>query len=136
MDVNDQFQDFYFKLEGCVERHTPLRKLTPKEIKLKQKPWITSELVKMIKIKNKLFNRKKRQQDNVNIKLLYNLFRNRVNRELIKSKKSYYTKYFEDNNKNIKKTWEGIKSIINIKNPKGTSIDQLKVEDKIIDNPI
>ena len=135
-DVNEQFQDFYFKLQGCVERHAPLKKLTPKETKLKQKPWITSELIKMIKIKNKLFNRKKRQPDNVNIKLLYNVFRNRVNRELIKSKKSYYTKYFEDNNNNSKKIWEGIKSIINTKNPKGTSIDQLKVENKIIDNPI
>ena len=31
-DVNDKFNDFYFKLEGCVERHAPLKKLTPKEI--------------------------------------------------------------------------------------------------------
>ena len=28
-DVNDKFNDFYFKLEGCVERHAPLKKLTP-----------------------------------------------------------------------------------------------------------
>ena len=83
-DVNEQFSDFYFKLEGCVERHAPLKKLTLKEIKLKQKPWITSDLCKMIKIKNKLFNRKKRQPDNENVKLLYNIFRNRVNRDLIK----------------------------------------------------
>ena len=62
----------------------------------------------MIKIKNKLFNRKKRQPKNEDIKILYNLFRNRVNRELIKSKKNYYAKYFEDNNKNCKKIWEGI----------------------------
>ena len=58
-DVDEQFQDFYFKLEGCVDRHAPLKKLTPKEIKLNQKPWIHKELNKMIKIKNKLFNRKK-----------------------------------------------------------------------------
>ena len=89
----------------------------------------------MIKIKNKLFNRKKRQPKNEDIKRLYNLFRNRVNRELIKSKKNYYAKYFEDNNKNCKKIWEGIKSIINLKNPKGTSISQLKVNEKTISNP-
>ena len=134
-DVNDQFKDFFFKLDGCVERHAPLKKLTPKEIKLKQKPWITTELMKMIKIKNKLFNRKKRQPDNVNVKLLYNIFRNRVNRELKKSKKNHYIKYLEDNNNNSKKIWDGIKSIINIKNPKGTSIDQLKANNKLIDNP-
>ena len=123
-DVDEQFQDFYFKLEGCVNRHAPLKKLTPKEIKLNQKPWIHKELNKMITIKNKLFNRKKRQPNNEDIKRLYNLFRNRVNRELIKSKKNYYAKYFEDNNSNSKKVWEGIRSIINIKNPENTSISQ------------
>ena len=88
----------------------------------------------MIKIKNKLFNRKKRQPNNDNIKRLYNIFRNRVNRELIKSKKNYYTKFLEDNNNNSRKIWEGIKSIINIKNSKGTSISQLKINEKLIDN--
>ena len=47
-DLNDLFKDFYFKLEGCAERHAPLRKLNPKEISLRQKPWITSELKKMV----------------------------------------------------------------------------------------
>ena len=42
-DVNEQFQDFYFKLEGCVNRHAPIKKLTPKEIKLKQKQTIYSQ---------------------------------------------------------------------------------------------
>ena len=34
----------------------------------------------MIKIKNKLFARKKRQPTNENLRGLYNIFRNRVNR--------------------------------------------------------
>ena len=55
------------------------------EIKLKVKPWINPELSKMIKIKNKLFERKKRQPTNENVKLLYNILRNRINRELKKS---------------------------------------------------
>ena len=53
-------KDFYLRLKGCVERHAPLKKLTSKEIKLKHKAWITSDINKMIKIKNKLFQRKKK----------------------------------------------------------------------------
>jgi len=49
-NINDQFCDFYNKLEGCVDRHAPIKKLTPKEVKLAQKPWISNELNKMIKI--------------------------------------------------------------------------------------
>ena len=33
-DINEQFGDFYFKLSGCVERHAPIKQLTPKEIKI------------------------------------------------------------------------------------------------------
>ena len=133
VDVNDQFKDFYLRLEGCVERHAPLKKLTPKEVKFKYKPWITADVNKMIKLKNKLFQRKKRQANNLEVRRLYNLFRNRVNRELKKAKKNYYTKYFEENNNNIKKTWEGIRSIINIKSTKST-ISQIKVNNKVIKN--
>ena len=135
-NIHDQFNDFFFKLEGCVNRHAPYKKLTSKEIRTNDKPWISSELIKMIKIKNKLFYRKKRQPDNLNIKRLYNIFRNRVNRELIKSKKEYYSKYFEDNKTNSKKIWEGIKSIININKSKNNTISQLKVNEKSIDDPI
>ena len=134
-DVNDQFNDFYYKLIGCVDRHAPLKKLTPKEIKLDQKPWISINILKMIRIKNKLFFRKKRQPNNVNIKKLYNIFRNRVNRELKKSKKDHYSQYFETNNNNSKKIWEGIRSIINISKSKSSCISQLKVNEKVIDNP-
>ena len=135
IDVNDQFNDFYYKLEGCVNRHAPFKKLTPKEVKLHQKPWISSRLIKMIKIKNKLFNRKKRQPNNANVKQLYNIFRNRVNRELVKSKKEHYSQYFIDNSNNSKMIWDGIRSIININKTKTNYISQIKINNKLIDNP-
>ena len=87
-DVNDQSNDFYFKIEGCANIHAPLKKLNSKETKLKQKPWISKELIKLIKIRNRLFQRKKRQPNNLNVKKLYNLFRNRINRQIKKSRKT------------------------------------------------
>ena len=51
-DVNEQFKDFYLRLNGCIDRHAPLKKLTPKEVKLKHKPWISDYINKMIKAKN------------------------------------------------------------------------------------
>ena len=128
------FWDFYFKLNGCVERHAPIRELTAAELKLKNKPWITPVITKMINIRNKLFRRKKRQPDNVNVKRAYNLFRNRVIRELKKSKKSYYSNYFEEHNNNIKKTWSGIREIVNLKNSDSYKVSQLKINGVTIDN--
>ena len=58
-NVNGSFKDFYNKLEASVDRHAPLKKLTPKEIMTKNKPWLSTELLKMIKVRNKIFARKK-----------------------------------------------------------------------------
>ena len=41
----------------------------------------------------------------------------------------------EENKNNSKKTWEGIRSIININKTKFKCISQLNVNDKVIDNP-
>ena len=70
----------------------------------------------------------------MNCKRLYNLLRNRINRDLKKSKKKqYYEQYFTEHVINIKKTWDGIKKIVNLKkNSNRTS--QLNVGGKAIDD--
>ena len=133
-DVNDQFNDFYWRLEGCVQRHAPIKKLSKKELQATSKPWITREVENLIKHRDKLFKRKKRQPNNEDISSLYNQFRNRVNREVKKYKKTYYKIYFEDSKSDIKKTWEGIKSLINNSNS-SLKISQLKNNGRIIDDP-
>ena len=72
-NVHGSFNDFYIKLEGSVNRHAPLKKLSPKEVKMKNKPWLSANILKLIKVRNKVFARKKRQPDNENCKPLYNL---------------------------------------------------------------
>ena len=96
-NVNDQFNDFYWKLEDCVERHAPVKELSSKEIKMKSKPWITPNIHKLIRNRNKLFKRKKRQHNNEKNKELYNQKRNQVNREIKRLKRNYYIQHFEEN---------------------------------------
>ena len=134
-DSSVLFSDFYLKLKGCVDRHAPIKKLNAKELKLRSKPWIKSDLAKMIQIKNKLFERKKRQPSNLNIKILYNKFRNRVDRELKKAKKSHYTEYFSTHSSNIRKIWQGIRSIVNVKNKVNQGLSQLNINGKLIAEP-
>ena len=57
-----------------------------------------------------------------------------MNRELKRAKKKYYTRYYSENIKNIKKTWEGLKSIINNKAPKKATISQIMVGNRVILN--
>ena len=133
--MKDRFNDFYWKIESCVERHAPVKELSTNEIKMKSKPWTSPNITKLIKYRNKLFKRKKRQPNNEIIKELYNQKRNEVNREIKRSKNIYYIQHFEENNNNIKKIWSGIKEIVNIKNTISRKLTQLNVNGKTIGNP-
>ena len=79
----------------------------------------------MISHRDRLFRRKKEDPLNQHIKHSYNLFRNRITREIKKSKRKYYKEFFEGNLNNMKKTWQGIKQIININNKTDVQINQL-----------
>ena len=129
-------EDMFWRLNGCAERHGPTEKLKQKEIRLRLKPWITQEIQNLIKIRDRLFARKKRQPENEHVRNVYNQARNRVSRELEKSQKEHYDSYFEEHNANIKKTWEGIRKIVNVKKSTKFSVSHLNLNGKIIDDSL
>ena len=56
-DVNELYERFVEAFTNLVDQFAPLRTATRKEKKLGLKPWITSDLLKSIRIKNKMFDR-------------------------------------------------------------------------------
>ena len=88
----------------------------------------------MISHRERLLHRKKDDPTNHRLERAYKLFRNRITREIKKSKKKYYKEYFENNISNMKKTWQGIKEIINMNNKSGPQINQLNYKGKLVDN--
>ena len=134
-DTNLLMTDFVWRLNGCVDRHAPIKKLSPKDIKLTFNPWISQDIQKLIRVRDKLLARKKRQPDNIRVHQVYNQARNRVSRAIQKSKGEYYNSYFKTHCSNIKKTWEGIRKLVNVKSNTNFSISQLNVNGSIIDDP-
>ena len=131
-DTNSKFDDFLWKMGGCVNRHAPIKKLTRKEIKKMKNPWITNNILKLISHIDRLFHKIKKTLQIIIPKVHYKLFRNRVTREIKKAKREYYKIYFENNLNNMKKTWHGIKKIINMNNNVETNIPQLQYDSKLI----
>ena len=60
------------------------------------------------------------------------LFRNRITREIKKTKKEYYKNYFQVNMNNMKNLWKGIKNILNINTKGDSNISQLSLDGKTI----
>ena len=103
-DVDQIFSSFYKKINKIINKHAPLVKPSKRTIKNFSKSWITSGLRKSIKIKNKLLMTGERAK--------YKLYRNRITNLTRLSKKLYFHSFFNDNINNIKKTWQGINSLI------------------------
>ena len=114
-DVNFLAGDFIWKLDSTTEWVAPMEKLKPMQIKLRLKPWITYDIQKLIKIRDNLFARKKRQPENHHVRLTYNIARNRVTRALSKAKLEHHRKNFDQLKMNLKKTWDAIRNIVNVK---------------------
>ena len=95
----------------------PIKKLTKKERNLLKRPWITEGILTSIRQRdkmNKLWMKEKDVYKKETIHKQYKLRRNLIITLLRRSKGDYYKTYFEDNKSNCKKTWEGIREIINV----------------------
>ena len=57
---------------------------------------------------------------------MYKYYGNKISLLTYLSKKAYYTKYFEDNLFNTKKTWEGINNLINCKKKSSKHVMSLR----------
>ena len=89
-NVNDNYNDFIWHLKGSIDRHAPLKKLSKKEIKLKNKPWITPYILLKIKHRNGIIARLKKNLGDAHLKASYKRFRNLVNKNIKHSMKNYY----------------------------------------------
>ena len=111
-------------LNDLVNKHAPLKKLTTKDIKFRDKPWISNEIKKMMHIRDKVLSKLKKRNDDAT-KALYKKFRNRVAVSLKESKANYFHNFFHTNGNNMKLLWSGLKSIISNKNSKVNIIGKL-----------
>ena len=48
--TNNKFNDFLWRLEGCLDRHGPVKKLNKKQLKKQSKPWMSKYILKLISI--------------------------------------------------------------------------------------
>ena len=135
-DADLSYTNFYKKIEGILDEMAPYRKMTQKEIKLEQMPWITRGILVSMRVRDTLYKSWSREKD-VQFKSqifdLYKRYRNMIVTLLRKSKANYYSHFFLQHQSNVKKTWDGIRNLINVSKKKNSSPTKLfyKNEEKV-----
>ena len=134
-DANFSMNKFLHIINSILDRYAPLKTQSNSKRKklFHRKPWITNGIIKSITIRDK-YHKKYINSKNVGQKeILGNHFRRYRNKivQLTKiSKTNYYKNYFLENKHNLRKTWQGIKSIILTKNKNHNAPDCLNIDNK------
>ena len=132
-NTNRSFNKFLETIEKLLDAYAPITKLSKAEVKLRSKPWLTKGILTSIKKKNKIhkkYTRAKSEQNKTRLYSEFKNYRNKINNLLKISKAKHYQAFFIEHKNNLFKTWQGIKSIININKKNNKTINCLKVNGK------
>ena len=105
---------------------------------MQSKPWITKGILNSIQRKDKLFHQYIKTKDLLRKETLhteYKTLKNRITYIINMSKKNHFSQYFTENCMNIKKTWSGIKNIINIKSMTSGQPTSIMIDKSLKTNP-
>ena len=137
-DPNFSFNEFERKLNSIIDKHMPMKKLTKKEINHQHKPWITPGIKKSIKRRDALYKKFIKIKNPIikgEYHAKYKELRNVIVNLCRNSKKAYHHDYFVRNANNLRNTWKGIKTLIELKNCVKSDPCSLMVEDELINDP-
>ena len=92
-NINEHLNAFLSRFNEITDKHAPLKKMTRKEKRLVNKPWLTRGLLNSIKHKNNLF-RKYLKLNNQTLFGEYKIYRNTLHRAIARSKQAYFAERF------------------------------------------
>ena len=81
INLDGKFDNFLLSLHCLIDKHCPQKKLTKRRLELKNKPWIKMRIQRMMKIRDRLFQKFKSTKSTFDLKA-FKKFRIRVMNEL------------------------------------------------------
>ena len=131
------FSTFFNKIEKLLDEMAPYKKLTRKEYGLKVSPWITNGIFASMRERDLIYKNFVKEKDptlKTALHLSYKTYRNRIVNLIRISKKQYFADFFHEHHSNLKKTWDGIRDLINVSKKSSTKISKLIQDRTFTDN--
>ena len=114
--VNEKYNQFITKYSNLFNKNFPIKEVKFNKYRHKINPWITTGLLKSLKVKDKLFHKIAKTKNTItrqNAISTYNNYKKLLNIIMRKAKSSYWLTTFETNRSNIKDTWKNINTLLN-----------------------
>ena len=112
--LENSFKQLVYLITAIIEKHAPLQTASRKQKRIYKKPWINSELLKMIKRKQNLY-KTHFVNGNESDKQYFKKFANKLTRMKTQAKRAYYHATIFERKNNPKQLWNFINNIIHTK---------------------
>ena len=132
---NASFKSFHDTLNYHIDEMAPSKQITLKQFRLMLKPWITRDILRKCDERDTLLKTIKDENDPIRKKILrtnFNALRNQITKEKRQNKKNHFAAQFERNKNTVSNIWKCIRSLVNLKPSKRTSIKLMDENQNII----
>ena len=130
-EINDKFSAFHNHFRKCIDKFSPLRGISGKEYRFKQKPWISESIKKSIQIKNRL-KKLVLHHNRSDLRDTYIKYKKTLNKTLEISKRNYFIRKVHNLQRNSKVIWDTYE-ILKIRNKKAKKcVTKLKISDDCV----
>lgn len=102
----------------------------------KIKPWMSIDLMKVIKLKHKLLKLLLKQPNNANLSIRVKSLQHKIKSQIITTKEQYYNDKFVNVKKNLKSQWRIINEILGKQKSKSDIVTVLDGEGKSVSDPL
>ena len=137
-DASASFKSFYDTVNFHLDEMAPDQEVSKKELKLMLKPWITKDILAKCDKRDELlkqFKSEKNPDTAAHIYKEYKMIRNQITAYKRRGKKAHNIAQFEKNKSSISTVWKSIRSLVNMKPGKKSSIKLMDESNNIISDP-
>ncbi|VEN50016.1 unnamed protein product, partial [Callosobruchus maculatus] len=131
-DTQKATDNFYTKLQKCIEEATSSVKITNRTRKIK--PWMTAGILTSIRKRDQLKQNLKGNHNDLLLRQTYTYYRNNVTKLIKTSKNDYYSQKFIEAGNNYRKSWDVINEITNCDKVKKTEVKAVTLNNNRLDS--
>ena len=135
ISADELVNQFISQIKSTINKHAPLKQMSPKELQLRHKPWITTDIIRASKNKNILFKEMLRNKTSDNINK-YKKSKNLLTHMKELAKKAYYKDQLEKNCHDTGLVWKSTNDIVKYKRKSSSLPSKIITSDeRDISNP-
>ena len=137
-DASASFKSFHDTFNFHLDEMAPDHEVSHKELKLMLKPWITKDILAKCDKRDDMLKQFKSEKNPVIANQLYREYktlRNEITSDKRRGKKAHNIAQFEKNKNAISTVWKSIRSLVNMKPGKKSSIKLTDENDSLISDP-